>query len=440
MRHLASSLLALLFGFSSMTAAADTFELPNGLRVSMQPLPGAGRVAFLLRSQVGPDDMGCDRLQLPHLVEHLAFTAVPGLPQGDAMGWFRREAGSVNGATSPRTVSIHGAVHADRLLAALETVRAMVVWRDELIGMLPREKEMLRLEEGDGRVAYWIGQRYSASEHLLMGHDPRRCGRDRTLADAGIDEVRAAWQDIFDPRNLSLVLAGDFDAASARARVETVFGALPRHGRVLNAKRLAPAAARIDVATWTPRVRSSVGVVIPFRDNVDARLAGRVLAEWLNVTLYERIRLEMGASYHVAATWVAADGAVHARIIPDEGRLDEAVAALSGVLAEARGLASDDEGLRAARRQVALRDGGWATDPEYRVRRLSPALIDETHLAQELMVDGMPWQATLSGAIEGEPVIYTEQSFFDRLINTFLGVALFAALAHTLWTRWRKHA
>jgi zinc protease len=212
----------------------QSFTLENGLRVIVHEDRKAPVVAIAAWYNVGSKDEPEGKTGFAHLFEHIGlFNGTENFPSGlmeplRAMGatdwngttWFDR----TNYFQTVPTAALEQALYmeSDRmghLLGALTQERL-----DNQRGVVQNEKR-----QGDNQPFGLVG--YRQLEALFPEGHPYRHSTIGSMADldsASLDDLRRWFREKYGPNNAVLVLAGDIDAATARALVQRYFGHIPR--------------------------------------------------------------------------------------------------------------------------------------------------------------------------------------------------------------------
>ncbi|MBO9581491.1 MAG: insulinase family protein [Sphingobium sp.] len=207
----------------------EQFTLSNGLRVLVHTDRKAPVVGVTVYYRVGSKNEPKGKTGFAHLFEHLMFSGSENVPNFDNP---LTEAGaSNNGSTSyDRTNYIEvvptGAVdlalfmEADRMGRLLGAVTQAKL--DAQRAVVQNEKR-----QGDnqpfGLVDYAVTAALFPPDHPY-GHDV--IGSMADLDAASLEDVKTWFRSNYGPNNAILVLAGDIDAATAKTKVETYFGAI----------------------------------------------------------------------------------------------------------------------------------------------------------------------------------------------------------------------
>ena len=227
----------------------EQFALPNGLRVVFHLDRSDPVVAIALAAHVGSARELPGRTGFAHLFEHLFFLDSENLGPGGLDRLSARVGGSgANGFTNRDLTAYFQEVpndalekmiwaEADKLGFFINTVTDAVLAKEQQVVKNEKRQAVDNRPYGHtndvlGRALYPAGHPYSWS---VIG----------SLADldaASLDDVRAFYRRWYLPNNATLVIAGDFDRAQARAWIEKYFGEIPRGDEV---PRAAPRPAKL---------------------------------------------------------------------------------------------------------------------------------------------------------------------------------------------------
>ena len=212
--------------------AYEQFTLPNGLRVVVHTDRKAPIVAVNVWYHVGSKDEEPGRTGFAHLFEHLMFQGSENW-KGEFFDPFEKVgATDQNGTTSTDRTNYFQNVPTTALDLALwmESDRMghfagaiSQALLDEQRGVVQNEKRQGE-NQPYGRV--WS---FLAEKGFPEGH-PYSWSTIGSMADlnaASIDDVKRWFSAWYGPNNAVLVLAGDIDVATAKAKVATYFGHIP---------------------------------------------------------------------------------------------------------------------------------------------------------------------------------------------------------------------
>ncbi|WP_230482054.1 M16 family metallopeptidase [Sphingomonas sp. Leaf21] len=211
----------------------QTFTLPNGLKVIVLTDRRVPMVYTSITYDVGSTFEPAGRSGFAHLFEHLMFNGSENVP-GDYFEHLR-DAGliGINGGTSYDFTNYYEAVptgsldrvlfmESDRMGHLLGAVTQAVL--DEQRGVVQNEKR-----NGDNNPGSILG--YSRRAAIYPASHPYGhsiIGSMKDLNAASLADVHQWFKDYYGPNNATLLLAGDIDVATARAKAIRYFGDIPR--------------------------------------------------------------------------------------------------------------------------------------------------------------------------------------------------------------------
>jgi zinc protease len=230
------ALLALLAPPLAAQSAVDIryerFVLPNGLTVLVHEDHKAPIVAVNVWYHVGSKNERPGRTGFAHLFEHLMFNGSEHYDKEFQDPLERAGATDLNGTTNEDRTNYFANVptsaldlalwlESDRmghLLGALTQAKL-----DEQRGVVQNEKRQGE-NEPYGKVWDFLTPRLYPANHPYSW---TVIGSMEDLDAAKLDDVKAWFQSYYGPANAVLVVAGDIDVATAKAKVERYFGDIP---------------------------------------------------------------------------------------------------------------------------------------------------------------------------------------------------------------------
>ena len=210
----------------------EEFYLDNGLRVIVHEDRKAPIIAVTVWYHVGSKNERPGKTGFAHLFEHLMFNGTENYDDEYFAPFQEVGATSMNGTTDfdrtnyfqtvPRTaLDLALWMESDRmghLLGAVDQAKL-----DEQRGVVQNEKRQGE-NQPYGKVFGEILKNLFPSGHPYSWEV---IGSMEDLNAATLDDVRDWFQTYYGPNNATLVLAGDIDVATARAKAEQYFGAIP---------------------------------------------------------------------------------------------------------------------------------------------------------------------------------------------------------------------
>jgi zinc protease len=215
----------------------EKYTLPNGLQVILHVDRKLPIVHVNQWFNVGSKNERVGRSGFAHLFEHMMFqgsknAAKEYFTYAEAAGANVRE-GGVNGTTNQDRTNYFATVPSGNLenILWLESDRLQTLPEAMTDAKLANQKDVVRNERRQGLENTPYGRWFKLiPENLFPSRHPYAndvIGVHEDLAAATLEDVRDFFRTYYTPNNLSLVIAGDFDAAEAKRLVEKYFGTIP---------------------------------------------------------------------------------------------------------------------------------------------------------------------------------------------------------------------
>jgi zinc protease len=252
-------LASLLLAASPPLVQLETYTLPNGLTVILTQDRRLPTVGVNLWYHVGGANEAPGRSGFAHLFEHLMFQGSKHR-QGNEQDLFGLlEAAGVsdlNALTWNDRTNYFETLPANELELALwlESERMAFLLDGLDQGKLDTQRDVVRNERRQsvedtpyGKAEIRLVELLFPSPHPYHG---AVIGSHEDLQAATLQDVKAFFRTFYVPANCSLVIAGDFEPAQARALVEKYFGPIPRSPR--------PPAPAVQTEAITRQVRETL--------------------------------------------------------------------------------------------------------------------------------------------------------------------------------------
>lgn len=219
-------------------------KLANGLRVILVEDRTAPIVTVALTYDVGAANEQLGRTGFAHLFEHLMFQGSQRVPAGEHIKLIERYGGNANAMTGTDWTFYFEGVPANQLDLALflegDRLRSLNISQENLAREIEvvKEERRMRIDNQAYRKSAFV------LEDLLydsFAYKHEGVGSMADLGAASLEDVRAFFNTYYRASNVVLVLVGDFDRATALAKVKRYFGDLPRLPDPLQADRTEPA-------------------------------------------------------------------------------------------------------------------------------------------------------------------------------------------------------
>ena len=299
----------------------ERHTLTNGLRLVLHRDRTLPLVAINIWYHVGSKNESPGRTGFAHLFEHMLFQGSENVGTNDHFRYVQQAGGTANGSTWYDRTNYHAVLPAHQLDLGLwlESDRMGFFLPAITQEKLDNQREVVINERRQRIDNQPYGRAFERLQELLYGPShPYRwpvIGYVEDLEAAGLDDVRAFFEQFYVPNNAVLTIAGDFDD-DVVDRIDRYFGGIPAGPPV---ERPAPppappAGERRDVLAdrvELPRVYAAFQVP-PYgsREWYAADLLATVLADGKSSVLYEDLvyhrQLAQDVSCHVLPTEITA--------------------------------------------------------------------------------------------------------------------------------------
>lgn len=213
----------------------EAFHLANGLSVLLAPDPGKATVTVNVTYRVGSRNESYGETGMAHLLEHLMFKGTPQHPditggltahgmRPNGTTWYDRTNYFETFAAAPENLEWALAMEADRMvhsnIAQHDLDSEMTVVRNEM-------------ERGENSPEGILSERTLAAAFQWHNYGKSTIGARADVENVSIARLQAFYRNWYQPDNAVLVVAGKFDSDATLARIEQVFGSIPRPAREL---------------------------------------------------------------------------------------------------------------------------------------------------------------------------------------------------------------
>jgi predicted Zn-dependent peptidase len=228
------SALALFFsvGIFAQKVTFEEYNLSNGLHVILHQDNSAPVVTTSVMYHVGAKDEVQGRTGFAHFFEHLLFEGTKNIPKGEFFKIVSANGGSNNANTTQDRTYYYETFPSNNLELGLwlESERMLhpVINQDgvDTQNEVVKEEKRARIDNAPyGKIIYRTG----INKHIFKKHPYKNSviGSMEDLDAAQLDEFLAFHKKFYAPNNAVLVVAGDFETATAKKMIEDYFGDIP---------------------------------------------------------------------------------------------------------------------------------------------------------------------------------------------------------------------
>lgn len=251
------TVIALTAALASSSPAAEQsgpeiadFTLANGLELVVVPDHRAPVVTHMIWYKVGAADETPGKSGLAHFLEHLMFKGTAQNPAGKFSQVVARIGGQENAFTAQDYTGYFQRVPSDQLKTVMEFEADRMTGlqlTDEVV--LPERNVIL--EEQNQRIGNnpraRLTEQIDAALFLNHPYGKPVIGWRHEMEALSRDDAIGFYRRFYAPNNAIVVIAGDIDAAQARALAEETYGKIARHGAIaprIRAQEPPPVAVR----------------------------------------------------------------------------------------------------------------------------------------------------------------------------------------------------
>ena len=217
-----------------MRIPIQTYELPNGLFVTLSEDHTAPIVAVNLWYNVGSAHERPGRTGFAHLFEHMLFQGSAHVEANEHFELVQRAGGTLHGSTWLERTNYFETVPSNQLAIALwlEAARMGYLLPAMTQEKLDTQRDVVKNERRWSMDNQPYGTWWEKLPALVFpeGHPFHHSliGSMEDLDAASLDDVSEFFRTHYTPDNAVLTIAGDFDPREARELVEKFFGPIPR--------------------------------------------------------------------------------------------------------------------------------------------------------------------------------------------------------------------
>jgi zinc protease len=211
------------------------YRLENGMQLLLYPDDSKPTVTVNLTVFVGSRHEGYGETGMAHLLEHMLFKGTPDHP--DIPRVLKDHGANFNGTTFYDRTN-----YFETLPAGDESLNfALELEADRLVNSFVRQEDLLKemtvvrneFEQGENSPHEVLQQRVMATAFEWHNYGKSTIGNRSDIERVPIENLQSFYRKHYQPDNVMLVVAGQFDHARALALVGELFGKLPRPERKL---------------------------------------------------------------------------------------------------------------------------------------------------------------------------------------------------------------
>ncbi len=219
---------------ASLSVDYEKYELANGLDVILHQDKSDPIVSLAVQYAVGSNREKTGRTGFAHLFEHMLFQESENVPQDQFFKKIQDAGGTLNGGTWKDGTIYYEVVpnnamemvmwlESDRMGYLINTVTESAFYNQQEV--VQNEKRQRVDNNPYGHTGWVIDKNIYPEGHP---YNWQVIGELVDLQNATIDDVKEFYAKYYGPNNATLVLAGDFETAEAKAMIEKYFGEIKK--------------------------------------------------------------------------------------------------------------------------------------------------------------------------------------------------------------------
>ncbi len=295
--------------------AYEKYVLPNGLEVILHEDHRTPLVAVNVWYHVGSKDEPLGKNGFAHLFEHVMFQGSKNVGEDKFFQYLERAGASDrNGTTSTDRTNYYETVPSSELGLALwlESDRMGFLLDHANEETFTSQRDVVKNERRQNyeNAPYGLVRKFVNEALYPKDHPYHRLtiGTPEDLDAATFEDVKAFFRTWYVPNNATLVVAGDFEPAKAKALIAKYFASLPKGPEAK--PKTGPTPVTVDaerrLAIEADVELARVSIVWPSpphfaKDDAELDVAGEVLSSGKTSRLYKRLVYELQIAQDVWA-------------------------------------------------------------------------------------------------------------------------------------------
>ncbi|OGI06702.1 MAG: hypothetical protein A3I68_08100 [Candidatus Melainabacteria bacterium RIFCSPLOWO2_02_FULL_35_15] len=202
------------------------FELPNGLKVLLKSNRSVPLVTFSIWYKVGSRNETAGQYGLAHFLEHMMFKGTKKLKKGEISATIQGLGGVYNAFTSSDGTAYYETISPKYLEKVIEIesdrIKNSTLDQNEL--NLERTVVLSELEGDLNNPATHLDQKVRGLAYEISPYKHPTIGYEKEVENISPEMMREFYKKFYSPNNAAIVLAGDFNEATALNLITKYFG------------------------------------------------------------------------------------------------------------------------------------------------------------------------------------------------------------------------
>ncbi|MBX3041694.1 MAG: insulinase family protein [Bdellovibrionaceae bacterium] len=202
------------------------YQLKNGLTVLLTESRKSPVVSVQMWVRTGSADENPSQAGISHFIEHLVFKGTKKFGVGEVASFVEGSGGELNAYTSFDQTVFHVTIASSKADVALESISEMMGFPRFDPEEIDKEREVVieEIKRGHDSPGRRSSQLMFSTAFKKHPYGRPVIGYDRIIRKVSVSTLKKYYQDRYCPRNMFLVVTGDFESALMKKSVQSFFG------------------------------------------------------------------------------------------------------------------------------------------------------------------------------------------------------------------------
>lgn len=227
------------------------YQLKNGLTVLLAESRKSPVLSVQMWVRTGSADESPAQAGISHFIEHLVFKGTRKFGVGEIAATVEGAGGELNAYTSFDQTVFHVTIASAEADTALEVISEMMGHPKFDPTEIDREREVVieEIKRGQDSPGRRNSELLFGSSYVKHPYGRPVIGYEKVVKNVSVGTLKKYYKDRYSPRNMFLLVAGDFTRPEMKAKVENFFGDFADNKiRIVKRPKEASPKARIKVA------------------------------------------------------------------------------------------------------------------------------------------------------------------------------------------------
>ncbi|MBX2988151.1 MAG: insulinase family protein [Bdellovibrionaceae bacterium] len=276
------------------------YQLKNGLTVILAESRKSPVVSVQMWVRTGSADESPPQAGISHFIEHLVFKGTRKYGVGEVAAMVEGAGGELNAYTSFDQTVFHVTIASSKANVAMDAISEMMGFPRFDPEEIDREREVVieEIKRGQDSPGRRSSQLMFSTAYRKHPYGRPVIGYERIIRKVSVGVLKKYYQDRYCPRNMFLLISGDFEKAAMKKQVQEFFGSFADYPvrRVKRVKEPAQKSARVKIekAPFKETMTSLTWKIPPVvhRDVAALDALALILGQGDSSRLMTRLRIE----------------------------------------------------------------------------------------------------------------------------------------------------